>query len=30
MNTDEVRLYNEHNWDIKCVCIDCEEYRNEV
>ena len=30
MNTDETELYNEHNWDSKCICIDCEEYRNEM
>ncbi len=28
MNKDSERLYWEHNYSGKCVCVDCEDYRN--
>jgi len=30
MRGDEEDLYREHNWNGKCVCVDCEEYRNDI
>ena len=28
MKGDEGDLYHEHNYRGKCVCVDCEDYRN--
>ena len=29
MKGDEEDLYHEHNYKGKCVCVDCEDYRDE-
>ena len=30
MRGDEEYLYQEHNYNGKCMCVDCEEYRNDI
>jgi len=27
--SEEERLYYEHNFDSKCICIDCEDWRGK-
>jgi len=30
MRDDEERLYYEHNYNGRCMCVDCEEYRDDI
>ena len=30
MKYDEEHLYREHNYNYKCTCVDCEEYRDDL
>lgn len=30
MRDNEEYLYQEHNYSYKCVCVDCEDYINDI
>jgi len=30
MKDDEEDIYREHNFAGTCVCVDCEDYRNDI